>query len=217
VRVVCISDTHGLHEQVTLPPGDLLVHAGDVSRRGTREQVRTFLEWFASRPHPHKLLVAGNHDFLFQKDPAAARALVPPGVTYLEDEAATVAGLRVWGSPWTPEFFDWAFMLERGAPLAARWAAIPDGLDLLITHGPPYGHGDQAVPLGGVSGDARAVGCIELLQAVRRARPRVHVFGHIHEGHGVTVSDEARGTRFVNAAICTVDYRPVNPPLVVDL
>jgi Icc-related predicted phosphoesterase len=108
-------------------------------------------------------------------------------------------------------------MLERGAPLAARWAAIPDDLDLLVTHGPPYGHGDQAVPLGGVEGARRAVGCAELLQAVRRARPRVHVFGHIHEGHGVTLSDEARGTRFVNAATCTVDYRPTNRPVVVDL
>lgn len=214
MRVVCLSDTHGFHDRLVVPAGDLVVHAGDACIRGTLEELRAFFVWFGALPHPHKVFVAGNHDRCLERQAAAARALVPAGVTYLEDAGATVGGLRVWGSPWTPEFCAWSFMRERGEPLRRTWAAIPDGLDLLVTHGPPYGHGDL-VP--GHDGPARAVGCAELLAAVRRARPRVHVFGHIHEGHGRTVSDEVEGTLFVNAATCTGDYAPTNPPLVVEL
>lgn len=215
MRIVAISDTHGFHDALTLPEGDLLVHAGDWSRRGSEEESRAFLAWLGRQPHRDKVLVAGNHDWFFQREPAAARALIPPGVTWLQDEGATLGGVRLWGSPWTPEFCQWAFMLPRGGALRARWERIPTGTDVLITHGPPYGHGDAARLTERLP--PRAVGCLELLLAVRRVRPRLHVFGHIHEGHGTSRSDELQDTVFLNAAVCTVDYEPLNPPLVVDL
>ena len=215
MRIVAMSDTHGFHDQLEVPAGDVLVHAGDWSRRGTRDESRAFLEWLAGQPHAHKLIVAGNHDIFFEREPAEARAMVPANVTWLHDTGAELDGVRFWGSPWTPEFFEWAFMLPRGEPLRARWELIPAGTDVLITHGPPYGHGDLAVPFG-LPGQ-RAVGCLELTLAVRQVRPRLHVFGHIHEGYGSSRSDEAPTTLFVNAAICTVDYQPTQPPLVLDL
>ena len=215
MRIIAISDTHGCHEELDLPDGDLLVHSGDFCRWGTDlDEVRAFVEWFASRPHPHKVFVAGNHDLIVEKDLAAARALVPDGVTFLHDSEAVVGGLRVYGSPWTLVFFNWAFMRPRGAPLRERWDLIPSGLDLLITHGPPYGHGDLARPFG--EEHRRAVGDVELLAAVRRVRPRLHVFGHIHEGYGVTRSDDVEETLFVNAASCREDDG-LDPPIVVDL
>ena len=117
-----------------------------------------------------------------------------------------VDGLEVWGSPWQPWFHDWAFNLERGAALAEKWAMIPDSTDLLITHGPPHGILDACF-------DGRRVGCEELTRAVERVRPKLHVFGHIHEAYGV-VDDGT--TLFVNASNCNLRYRPANAPIVVD-
>ncbi|MCD4691221.1 hypothetical protein K8S17_07150 [bacterium] len=118
-----------------------------------------------------------------------------------------VGGVTFYGSPWQPSFMDWAFNLERGPELRAKWDLIPDGVDVLITHGPPADHGDMTVR-------GPAVGCVDLLDAVRRTRPRLHIFGHIHEGAGVTESD---GITFANASSVTARYEPVNPAVVVDL
>lgn len=205
MRIVLISDTHGLHESVDVPPGDLLVHAGDLTKVGEVEEVEAFARWFAALPHRHKVVVAGNHDFLFQDDPDLARALLGDA-TYLEDSGARVEGLRVWGSPWQPWFYDWAFNLQRGAPLAEKWALVPQSTDVLVTHGPPRGILDLT------SGGDR-VGCEELGLARARIRPRLHVFGHIHESYGVHRGD---GVLSVNACNCDSRYRPSNPPVVVD-
>ena len=113
----------------------------------------------------------------------------------------------MWGSPWQPWFYDWAFNLQRGPEIRAKWDRIPAGVDVLVTHGPPAGILDRVV-------DGRSVGCADLLDAVRRVRPLLHVFGHIHEAYGEVERD---GTRFVNASTCTVRYAPVNAPVVVDL
>jgi Icc-related predicted phosphoesterase len=206
LRLVCISDTHNRHQKLALPPGDILVHAGDFSGRGRPDEIRAFDEWLASLPHRHKVVIAGNHDFLFEKSPAEARALLRHAV-YLQDEGVELEGLRFWGSPWQPWFFDWAFNLQRGEPLREKWALIPPGTDVLVTHGPPLGHGDRTA-------DGEAVGCADLLDAVRRLQPRLHVFGHIHEGYGSTL--EGR-TACHNVSTCDLGYRPVNAPVVVEL
>jgi Icc-related predicted phosphoesterase len=191
---------------VEVPEGDLLIHAGDMTMGGHLNEVGSFARWFEALPHPHKVLVAGNHDFAFEEKPSAARALVS-GFRYLEDEGALVAGLRLWGSPWTPTFGEWAFMQDRGAAIRAKWELIPRGLDVLITHGPPATIRDQ-------THRGEHVGCEDLRQIVEDRAPRVHVFGHIHEGYGRV---ERAGTTFVNAAICDVRYAAANQPLVVDL
>jgi 3',5'-cyclic AMP phosphodiesterase CpdA len=215
MRLVVISDTHGFHGQLVLPDGDVLVHTGDFCRHGTRDEYVDFLRWFAGQPHPHKLLIAGNHDMAVERDLDEFRAALPAGVTYLHDSGTVVDGVRFWGSPWTPIFYDWSFMLPRGEMLREKWAAIPDDTEVLLTHGPAYGHGDLAPPH--LSRHRKVVGCLELLLAIKRVRPRLHLFGHIHGGHGVSLSDEVPFTRFVNAAICTEGYEPTNAPVVVDL
>lgn len=206
MRIVCLSDTHNLHDRITVPEGDLLIHAGDATMRGTLEEIVVFDAWLASLPHRHKVVVAGNHDFLFEREPALARQLLRSAV-YLQDSGVELDGLELWGSPWQPWFFDWAFNLRRGAPLREKWDLIPESTDVLITHGPPHGILDR------VDG-GELVGCEELLQAILRCRPRLHVFGHIHEGYGQEKRD---GVTFVNASNCNRAYRPVNPPVVVDL
>lgn len=217
-RIVCLSDTHGFHESLAVPDGDVLIHAGDVSMRGREAQVQAFATWFAALPHPHKVVIAGNHDWLFERTPARGRELLGD-VTYLCDEGACVAGLRMWGSPWQPWFFDWAFNLPRGQALRDKWDLIPDDTDVLVTHGPPFGHLDGAArPASGWDDDGRVatehVGCEELRTALDRVRPHLHVFGHIHEGYG---QDRLGDTILVNASNCDEDYRPVNAPVVIDL
>ena len=206
MRVVCLSDTHHQHARLVVPEGDVLVCAGDFTRRGDRADVEAFDAWLGTLPHRHKIVIAGNHDFAFEREPAAARSWIRHA-TYLEDSGCEVEGLRVWGSPWQPRFFDWAFNLDRGAPLRAKWELVPADTDLLVTHGPPFGILDR-------THDGRRVGCEELALAVARIRPKLHVFGHIHEDPGVVERD---GTVYVNASSCDVRYRPVQPPIVVDL
>jgi len=206
MRLVCISDTHMRHEALDLPDGDVLIHAGDLCGHGTVAEVVRFDAWLARQPHPHKVVVAGNHDWCFERSPTEARAALRHGL-YLEDAGATIEGVRFWGSPWQPEFMSWAFNLPRGAPLAEKWARIPADTDVVITHGPPFGYGDTCF-------DGRRVGCEELLRALERIRPAVHVAGHIHEGYGVR---RLGPTTVVNASSCDLRYRPLQPPIVVDL
>lgn len=218
VKIVAVSDTHGKHAQLALPPGDVLVHCGDHSEMaGDVEEFGAFVDWLGSQPHPHKVMIAGNHDFAPKQDLAACRKRIPPSVTFLHDAEARVAGLRFYGSPWTPRFFNWAFMLERGESIRAKWEKIPAGIDVLVTHGPPHGQGDEAPAFPRLSDHPRSVGCLELLLAVKRVRPQVHLFGHVHEGYGISVSDEVPGTTFGNAASCTTAMEPTNPPIVLEV
>lgn len=206
MRIVVISDTHALHDQVEVPDGDILVHAGDLTNRGAVLDVERFNTFLGKLPHRHKIVIAGNHDFCFERKPLEARAALT-NATYLEDQALTVEGLRFYGSPWQPWFYNWAFNLERGPDIRAKWDLIPEETDILITHGPPMGHGDLT-PRG------ERVGCQDLRDRIRQVRPRYHLFGHIHEGYGVTKEDDMT---FVNAASCTLKYEPINPAIVLDL
>jgi Icc-related predicted phosphoesterase len=177
LTLVAMADTHGYHQHLTVPEGDILIHAGDLTRRGSLEELAQVNEFLASLPHRHKVVVAGNHDWCFQESLAEARAVLT-AATYLEDEAVIIEGLKFYGSPWQPWFMDWAFNLPRGAELARRWARIPEDTDILITHGPPLGFGDR------VYGGKR-VGCEDLLRRVQQVRPKLHLFGHIHEDGGL--------------------------------
>lgn len=206
LRIVCLSDTHSCHGKLRIPEGDVLLHAGDFTRRGGAAEVEAFGAFLAGLPHRHKVVIAGNHDFLFQREPERARALLD-GATYLEDSGIAIDGVRFWGSPWQPWFHDWAFNLPRGKALAEKWALVPSGVDVLATHGPPHGVLDKT--FGGSH-----VGCEELALALARIQPRLHVFGHIHEAYGLV---RQGGTLSVNACNCNLFYRPVHPPCVIDV
>jgi predicted phosphodiesterase len=205
-RLVVVSDTHGFHDRIALPDGDVLVHCGDFCSHGLEEEARAFADFFRAQRHPHKVVIAGNHDRCLERAPALAAELFA-GASYLFDSGATVAGLRFWGAPWQPWFLDWAFNLPRGEPLREKWQLIDERTDVLVTHGPPQHVLDRTFS------DDHA-GCEELRAAVERLSPRLHLFGHIHEGYG---SERQGGTLFINAASCTLAYRPDNPAVVVDV
>ena len=203
MRLVCVADTHTFTAELAVPDGDVLVHAGDIGRAGTFEELEAAAAWLRSLPHRHKVVVAGNHDWLFVHDPPRARALFAD-TFYLEDDEVVIDGIRFYGSPWQPEFNEWAFNLPRGPALARVWSKIPRGVDVLITHGPPHGIGDR-----GGYGPDRA-GCEELLARVAEVAPRVHMFGHIHQDGGAW----QRGTTlFANVTT----WECTRAPTVIDI
>ena len=176
MRIVAVADTHLFHRDLVVPDGDVFVHAGDMCRGGDLVELRAAAAWILALPHRHKVIVAGNHDWAFAREPGASRAMFR-GAHYLEDTELTLDGVRFYGSPWQPAFCDWAFNLPRGPELAAVWARIPHGLDVLITHGPPEGYGDRTTMT------SRA-GCADLRARVAEVQPRLHLFGHIHQDGG---------------------------------
>lgn len=223
MKIVCISDTHGLHSKLTMPPGDVLVVAGDFCGYGTLPEISSFAYWLRQQPYRSIIVVAGNHDGPFEQQRVAAlealgleRRMFYPSdrLIYLEDDGIEIGGLLFYGSPWTPEFYDWAFNLPRGEALARKWALIPENTDVLITHGPPYGVRDYT-PYG-----KSKAGCADLAERLQVVKPRLHVFGHLHSGYGITDHGPQAGRQqySVNAAMCDEAYNcGGRAPIVIEL
>lgn len=206
MKIVCISDTHGFHSRLKMPKGDVLIHAGDATQIGKPEECLEFISWFQAQRYPYKLFVPGNHDFGFDRQAWLRQLLHAPhrGVYFLQDSGVEIGGLLFYGAPWIPNLKGWAFYGDE-LLLTLKFAKIPDQTNVLITHGPPEGLMDDC---------GHHVGSPELKKRLEQLRPlghlKLHVFGHIHEGYG-------RQNGSVNAAICTGEYMPTNPPIVVEL
>lgn len=208
MRFVALSDTHGWHDDVVVPEGDVLLFGGDMCGRGTLEEVGRFARFLEKQPHSHKIVIAGNHDWPFERVPKKAQEALGE-LVYLQDDGVEVDGVKIYGSPWQPEFFQWAFNLPRGKPLREVWNRIPEDTQVLITHGPPHDILD-------LTSRGVAAGCEALRERVEELpQLRAHVFGHIHEAYGCR---ELGRCRFFNASICDLYQRAaVNPPWVFDL
>lgn len=236
MRFIAISDTH--MTQPELPDGDVLIHTGDLTYDGSVHEIREMTLWLrdqkTKKNYKHVIVIAGNHDWLFQKESRLARQIMESrGLLYLEDSGLTLSGsdvfygkispgpgrITVYGSPWQPEFMGWAFNLKRGEPLKKKWDLIPAGVDILMTHGPPHGildgvgQFDEDVYPDDASISVRHVGCEELLKALARVKPKVHVFGHVHASRGRIERD---GTTFINACIMNEAYHPERKPFVFE-
>ncbi len=208
MKIVTISDTHGFHDLLSLPSGDILIHAGDVSGRGSESEVMGFLEWFADLDYVYKIFIAGNHDFYFEKNqPEKIKAIIPENVIYLNDSGISLNGLSFWGSPVTPWFYDWAFNRNRGSDIKKHWDLIPQNTDILITHGPVFGVLDRTM-------HGLNVGCEMLKNALESIRPKAHICGHIHEAYGQV---QTENTLYINASVLDVRYRMANAPVVFDI
>jgi predicted phosphohydrolase len=242
VRLVCISDTHMMHEELVLPKGDILIHTGDFCHEGTVSELRKFIEWLKRQPFEHKLVVAGNHDFCLDevkademhfsartnRSSAPAKDWMRSGretaadsanciakhAHYLFDSGVKIHGIRFWGSPYQPKF-EGAFGLDReSSRLRSTWERVPQETDILLSHTPPHERRDKTPRSGNV-------GCKELLACCQRVRPMLNIFGHIHEGHGLECEEygDARGgsTVYVNAASVDLGYNLCNEPVVIDV
>ncbi len=208
MTLITISDTHGQHEALGLPEGDVLIHAGDISSRGTEYEVRKFLDWFSTLDYQYKIFIAGNHDFFFEKeDVSVINNIIPDNVTYLNDSGVNIDGISIWGSPISPWFYDWAFNRQRGAEIKKHWDLIPEVTDILITHGPAFGILDRTI-------SGLHVGCEALRDCIEIIKPKVHICGHIHEAYGIKTTAE---TLFINASVLNVRYQMVNDAIGFEL
>lgn len=224
LRFVVISDTHTDTHRITVPPGDVLLHCGDICKRGgSLQQIETFNDFLQQQPHAAKIVIAGNHDICFDHENffrlKEAHKLDPyympinpyeslTSATYLQDSGVRLCGYNIWGSPWVPKYSNTAFSIKRNSPiLVGKRMEIPVGTDILMTHCPPLGTLD-------LSKKGKYGGCSLLAERVQQVNPIVHIFGHIHEGHGSLLTEK---TLFINAAIRTPIRGEWNQPLVFDL
>ena len=189
-----LSDTHNQHGKFECKGGDFLLHSGDVSSRGSDQEILNFLLWMEIQPYKHKIVIPGNHDWSFEKNFAYWKdEFEKRGVHLLNDSGVELEGVKIWGSPVQPWFHSWAFNRARTEKEATslhgwikpHWDIIPDDTEVLLTHGPPMGILDEVVRPSGDSYDpSQHVGCEELYKRIQKTQIKLHLFGHIHEGRG---------------------------------
>lgn len=206
ITIVIISDTHELHREVTIPPADILIHCGDFTMFSkSAGAILDFNAWLGELPHKWEIITPGNHEFFLEADPSRRRLI--SNATLLINESVEVAGLKIWGSPMTP-LYGGAFGRSSAKDREGIYSQIPGDTDILVTHGPPYGVLDKA------SDSNDHAGCHQLLAAVRRIKPKLHAFGHVHGAYG-TLS--ATDTLFVNATLPGQGFGMSNRPLLFRL
>lgn len=211
MKIDCISDLHG--HLPRLYGGDLLIVAGDLTARDSNAEHLDFLVWLSHLQEKGKykkiVYIAGNHDGTLEEH-GNMLTNRDHNIEYLCDSGTEFEGLKIWGSPWTPTFGNWHFMKDRGAPIKEKWDLIPQDTDILVTHGPPWGIQDKV--------ERGNVGCEELLKAIKRVKPKINVFGHIHEDYGSTIFDTGeQEVLCINCSIMNEEYEPVNPPTTVNI
>lgn len=205
LTIVLISDTHELHREIEVPPGDILIHAGDFTMNSrSAERLIDFNEWLGDLPHAHRVVIPGNHDSILET--SSGRRLIT-NATLLINESVELMGLRLWGSPATP-LLGVGFGVVSDKDRARLYSSIPADTDIFVTHGPPYGILDQ------VPGSERHEGCFQLKASVLRVKPMLHVFGHVHGAYGTHCNGD---TLFVNAALPDSGFEMKNRPHVFRL
>jgi Icc-related predicted phosphoesterase len=215
MKITLISDTHNKHKYITddLHGGDLLIHAGDISSMGYEHEIREFCKWYNGLDnYTNKVFIAGNHDWGFQINIDKTKEILDfyEGINYLQDESTLIGDsmVNIYGSPWQPEFHNWAFNLPRmGNELKEKWDNIPNNTDILITHGPAYGYVDKVI------GRTENLGCELLTERIKQLKPKIHVCGHIHTGYGYTFDGD---THYINAAVLNESYIYHHKPITIE-
>lgn len=242
LKTAAISDTHSLHTKLIIEPCDVLIHSGDVSNIGEKQDVENFLFWFAKQPAKYKIFIAGNHDFFFDYDwkaytPQGQKRMSRyakkytendidnllskyPNIIYLNNSSIIIEGIKFYGTPYSPCFYDWAFNRERGAGIQSEWDKIESDTNVLVVHGPPYHKGDELERLSPGENDYH-IGDKNLKDTIEnKLKQLTHcIFGHIHDNnrvknYGLT---EENGVSYINASILNDDYKVVNKPFYFEV
>lgn len=212
-KIICISDTHNY--KIPIPDGDILIHAGDATSRGTVKETAMFGEWLRSLNFTHILFVPGNHDLIWEQDFSTASTLLPDNVQFLIDDKTNINDINFWGTPYQPEFMNWAFNLPRGGEdLKRKWSLIPNDTDILITHSPAFGVGDEVIKRAEIVhvGDEDLNEKLINMTNSHTKTLQYHIYGHIHGSYGI---HRNHGVTSINASICNEKYKPVNSPITI--
>lgn len=207
-KLCFISDTHTYHNQIDTKSGDILIHSGDATFMGRRDELRDFIDWYSKQDYKHKIYVPGNHDVGLENDyEERSKWFREAGIVLLNDQSVTIEGLKIHGSPITPTFGRWSFMKDRGYDIRQHWDLIPGDTDILVTHGPAYGFGDIVY---GMYGPSEHVGCEDLYSKILDVQPKIHAYGHIHKGAGCI---NMGSTEFINASMLDEHYKVAHKPI----
>lgn len=225
LSICFFSDSHGFHDEFELPEVDIAICAGDMTLRGKKKEVESFFAWYQRQPAKHKITIAGNHDYWFDvshkksecygQDKSIALSIVPDDIIYLQDSMIEIEGVKIWGSPVTPWFHNWAFNMMP-EDLVDYWKIIPDEADIVVTHGPPANTKLDLCRTG------HRAGCPSLMHRLLDIRPKIHAFGHIHEGQGMddwNIPDDEGNEkiiRLINCSVVNLQYYVVHKPFVID-
>lgn len=236
MKIAVVSDIHGKYRDINYPSADLLIYAGDLlpnhtwGRKDAYYQLNVLQDFNnhlrnlkSKKGYKEIIVVAGNHDWCFEYENFQSRKILTDAI-YLQDESCNINGLKIYGSPWTPWFYAWAFnfpdhnsnFFKAKQYAEACWDNIPDDTQILITHGPPYGILDKTKQINwkGKTIPSKNVGCRFLELRLRQLMQlKLHIFGHIHPSRG---QKKIGRTLYVNASICTEEYKPINPVQIID-
>ncbi len=215
IKCCAISDTHKLHNQLTIEECDILFHSGDFTGTGGNQASEDFFTWLERQPATFKVFIAGNHERGYEKKNGWLQdrlANLKNGTYYLEDSGIDLFGIKIWGCPWQPEFHSWEFNLPRGRELREKYDLIPPDTDILLSHGPPYGVEDY-IPLSYMrpfEQDNR-VGCKDLELKIKDLELKYHIFGHIHlddrkEIQARSITSKKDNTLCINASVVNNQY-----------
>lgn len=213
MRITCIADTHFKHRYIDtreFSTTDILIHAGDFTGNGNAAQTLSFLQWYSDLDVPHKILVAGNHDFKACSEDFPSMLAQFPSITYLRNSSVTIDGLVIWGSPYSNIFGQWAFMKD-DLELADIWDQIPTNTNIVITHGPAYGIADKVLNHEGRNPHVGSQSLRLKLQKLKKLK--LHVTGHIHESYSIYLGKWTT----INASICDASYVPFNQPISINI
>ena len=206
MKFVAISDTHGKHRDLNLPKGDAIIHSGDFCHYGSDDDMYDFLQWYKELEFETKILIGGNHDFFAAEQSEKFKDLLPKEIIYLNDSGTSINGIKIWGSPVQPDLIGWAFGKQRGNEMKIHWDLIPEDIEILITHTPPFGILDK--PRSG-----KSIGCEELSKRLEKLKVKYHIFGHVHASYG----EEKNGiTKSINASNINSSKGLVNKPIVFE-
>lgn len=219
MKVVCIADTHNMHNHLDLPDGDVLIHCGDITMCGTLSELLDFVDWLDTQDYNHKIVIAGNHDKCLGESEFLGMKMFTNAI-YLQNSSVTIEGIKFWGSPATPAFHGMraglTFYTNSDREAKGIWRGIPHNTDFLITHGPPLGILDTVKGTFEEGFLPRYCGDGMLASKVIKIKPKYHAFGHIHERGGKTFKADY-GTTFINCSVVNEAYNLVNKPMVIDI
>ena len=225
MKITFFSDTHTEHNMVIIPNTDILVFTGDCSGRGSRQDTIDFLNWFSKQPSKHKVMIAGNHDFFFEVQRQEVINIMPDNIHYLEDSSITIEGIKFYGSPVTPYFHNWAFNKYRNTTksgeyspdlykgIKEHWDEIPNDTDIMLSHGPSADALDLLCEKFRKPNEHPNVGCMDLSIALKRVKPKILAFGHIHETYG---TQQVEDILHINSSVMNENYECINKPISIE-
>jgi len=209
IKVCVVGDTHRQHWSIKVPKCDIFIFVGD-AEIDSLLALHDFNDWLGNIKVKYgRIVICGNHDIECERIGKAWCKQLFTNAIYLENEGIEIAGLKIWGNPYTPEFMSWAYMKPRGSrDLKDIWEQVPENLDILIGHGMPYQILDWS------NYEKKNVGCEVLQRVVFKKKPRYYLGGHLHEAHGKL---EKEGIQFYNVSVLDGEYNLVHEPTIIEI